>query len=255
MPQHTVADALRRERLLVLVLAAKSAVRTVLSRQLELLNCAVECVETTAEAQLNVVKRSPHFLFIECARFPMHIREITDLFRTSGGDSWGRPLLIGLGCEDRPGRDRRACGLDEYLRLPPTLNAIEALLDLPSAKAEDALPVAAAASYGCPGLDDCEALVWLPEDLQAAMLKAFVDDTVMRLERIEANLAAYDLKQASRDVHGVKSGCLQIGYTAMAECCDQLRRAIHASDMCAAQLCFRALGSAFHAIANRLPKS
>ena len=93
MPEHTVADALRRERLLVLVLAAKSAMRTVLSRQLELLNCTVECVETMAEAQRYVVGRSPHFLMLECARFPMHVREITELFRSSGGDGRGRPLL------------------------------------------------------------------------------------------------------------------------------------------------------------------
>lgn len=255
MPEHTVADALRRERLLVLVLAAKSAMRTVLSRQLELLNCTVECVETMAEAQRYVVGRSPHFLMLECARFPMHVREITELFRSSGGDGRGRPLLIGLGCEDRPARDRRACGLDEFLRLPPTLNAIEALLELPLPEAQAAARVAAVTTYGCPALDDCEALAALPEDLQAAMCKAFVDDTAVRLERIKANLAAYDLKQAARDVHAVKSGCLQIGYTAMAECCDQLRQALHASDVCGAQLCLRALLSAFHAFANRLPRS
>jgi len=95
----------------------------------------------------------------------------------------------------------------------------------------------------------------LPEDVQTAMLTAFVEYTASRFARIEAGLNERDFEQVVRDVHAVKSGCLQMGFSAMVECCEELRRAVDDNDIVAAQRCLRALAVALDDIVGALPRS
>lgn len=255
MLRNPVSDSLHRPRQLAVVLARNTALRNGMIAHLARLNCVAECAATLAEAQLLAGRHRPQFVFIECSQYPLRVREVAALICESIGDGHPRPFLIGLGGEHCPTCKPGACGLDEFVRSPPTLMDVEALFELQLPNAGTMKNAESETAFGCQGLSILDPMAQLPKELQIAMLQAFVDDTATRLERIEASLKEYDFRQARRDVHAIKSGCLQIGFTTMAECCDQLREAIHANDCCGAQRCYRALVAAFHAVASHLPRS
>ena len=250
MQGNSVTDISGRRHYRVVVLAQESSSVNALARQLEVLNCAVECTETLADAQSVVDREAPHFAFIECQRFPTRMREVTSLFRVSDSADSSGPWLIGVGCEDCAPGDPGACGLDDHLRLPTDLDKLEAVLGLRHAGASSA-----GGPGGCRGLSVSEKISQLPHDVQIAMLTAFVDYTSARLARIETGFKEYDLERVARDVHAVKSGCLQMGYTSMVECCEEMRRAIDANDVCTAEMCYRVLVAAFKVIAGEVPRN
>ena len=118
-------------------------------------------------------------------------------------------------------------------------------------------PAAGEAEYSgdCRALSVSESVSQLPEDVQTAMLTAFVEHTSTLFHRIESGLNEYDFKQVARDLHAVKSGCLQMGFSSMVDCCEAMRHAIGANDVGTARLCFRALAAAVNDIAGELPRN
>lgn len=255
MPRHNVADSVHGQQVRIVVLAQKSSPVDALARQLETFDCAVEHAETLAEAQSMATRGMPHFAFIQCLQFSLHLREIVGLLRESSDSRPSRPWLVGIGCEHCPSEDLRACGLDDYLRLPPDPDELKVLLGRHDRGLEDPAVGAAEHPGHCRELSVSEAVSQLPEDVQTAMLTAFVEHTVTLFVRIESGLSAYEFSQVTRDLHAVKSGCLQMGFSSMANCCEEMRRAIEANDVGTAQLCFRALTAAFNEIASALPRN
>ena len=236
----------------VVLVAQKSAELDALKRQLEQRNCAVECAETLAEAQSVVARETPHIAFIECLQYPARVSEITGLF---GAPSDRRPRLVGIGCDNCPSSDPRVCGLDAYLRLPSDDDDLEGVLALQAG--DDGMLHGATNVHpiGCRELSAIDAIAHLPDDVQTAMLTAFVEYTAICFERIDTGLQTHDLGQVRRDVHAVKSGCLQLGFDTMVECCDELHRALEANDLCTARVCYLALLSAFNAVVGELPRN
>ncbi len=255
MPGRTIADSGGRRQYRVVVLAQESSSVKLFAHQLEALNCAVERAETLAEAQSVIAREAPHFAFIECLESPERTREIAGQFRDSESARASCPRLVGMDCKHCAPHDPRACGLDDHLQLPTDMEDLMAVLDMRSAEAGD--PAVGAAGHAAAYHEEpvSEAVSQLPEGVQTAMLTAFVEYTAIRFAGIEAGLEGHDLGQVVRDLHAVKSGCLQMGFTAMAECCEEMRRAIDAKDVGTAQLSYRKLTAAFNGISGGLPRN
>lgn len=77
------------------------------------------------------------------------------------------------------------------------------------------------------------------------LFEVFVDDSYERLQRIEDRLEAGDTHGAWRQVHALKSGCMQIGASAMTRCGDMLSAALAADSVELARASLARLRQAF----------
>lgn len=255
MPQNGVSDSIERRLYRVLLLAQKSSDLSLLVGQLEgLVDCVVEQVESLADAQSALARETPDVVFIDCPGYRASLPEVTGLFRAADdSNSPGAPRLVGIGGHS-PVRDiPRACGLDACLPLPTGVDELKALFEAHSRGGGD-LRSGENAGHARQGWSISEAVSQLPEDVRTAMLSAFVDYTSVRFDRIASGLEDFELRRVERDVHAVKSGCLQLGLTPMVGCCEELDRAIENNDVGTARSCFKMLRSTFDAIAAELPR-
>ncbi|TQE99588.1 MAG: Hpt domain-containing protein [Spiribacter salinus] len=68
-------------------------------------------------------------------------------------------------------------------------------------------------------------------EFASRLFDLFVEDSYERLQRIEDRLEAGDTHGAWRQVHALKSGCMQIGASAMTRCGDILSAALAADSV------------------------
>ena len=241
-------------RRLAVVLAPKRAACEALVEQLLELDYWVEQAATLSQAQRLVTRHKPRFVFVDCTRFPIPGRDIASLMRQAADSD--PPRVVGLahgGCAAcRPD----FCDLAKVLGAPVDLADLEVLLyghrpaDTDDATVEsgcvDADSDPHSAAYGV--------MEEIPAELQAILLQVFVEDTAVRLDRINSSLRNHDLRAVGREAHAIKSGCLQVGDEAMAACCERLHRAAKDAETCLAHRCYKELLEAFHAAASRTPR-
>jgi HPt (histidine-containing phosphotransfer) domain-containing protein len=82
-------------------------------------------------------------------------------------------------------------------------------------------------------------------EFAARLFDVFVEDSYERLQRIEDRLEAGDTHGAWRQVHALKSGCMQIGASAMTRCGDILSAALAADSVDLARAALLRLWQAF----------
>lgn len=235
---------------IAVVLAPSAAVRRTISGYLKDLEVSAFCGGTVREAQHLVSRHEPAVVFIECAQYPLHVREIVALIRQTACAGGQSPHLVGLPSETCRVCEPRSCGLDAVAPSSPTLDEIGELLHRPSSvPAPDTALVdggnARDAGHKNPTTE-------LPPELQAALMKVFVDDTIERLARVHARLGQYELAEVGREAHAIKSGCLQIGESRLVAYCDRLRQAALDDDVCAAQRYYTELAAAFEGVTGHL---
>jgi len=82
-------------------------------------------------------------------------------------------------------------------------------------------------------------------DFASRLFDVFVEDSYERLQRIEDRIEAGDTHGAWRQVHALKSGCMQIGASAMTRCGDILSAALAADSLDLARAALLRLWQAF----------
>lgn len=82
-------------------------------------------------------------------------------------------------------------------------------------------------------------------EFASRLFDVFVEDSYERLQRIEDRLEAGDTHGAWRQVHALKSGCMQIGAGAMTRCGDILSAALAADSVDLARAALLRLWQAF----------
>ncbi len=221
----------------LLVIQGAGPSRDGLLELLESAGCAVTAVADAEQGAAEASRRHYDLVLVDCQMAGGGGHEVGHELRRAMGSA-PVPIVIGMTVGSVEACRDWDCAVDEAVQKPLHLDALRAALRAARARASgsaDCRPCAPRrAASGepnrCPNALAADSLRDLDPATVARLVEVFERDAEERIEAIARDLASGDPEVLRREVHALKSGCLQIGANAMVRCCEALSAAIQERD-------------------------